>query len=155
MSLLIIRQTCWASEMAWAVAAAALLGGAMCAASTAASVTGALAAVALLFIFIFFLLIFEDFLGRFLIGVKSLEDRSFFSFSSGDPAADLMRKEMQMCSIGLSQGVSCKYISWRPVPWEFPSGLDVICHPLVGHPWWISLSALPPSCSETPTQDIN
>ena len=33
-----------------------------------------------------------------------------------------------------------------PVPWEFPSGLDVICHPLVGHLWWISLSAPLPPC---------
>ena len=98
--LQVIRQTCWASEMAWAVAAAALLGGAMWAASTAASVTGALATVVLLFIFIFLLLLFEVFLGRFLIGVKSLEDRNFFSFSSGGPAADLVWTDIQMCSLG-------------------------------------------------------
>ena len=82
--------TCWASEMAWAVAAAALLGGAIWAASTAVSMTEALTTVELLFIFIFLLLLFEDFFGRCLVGAKSLEDRSFFSFSSGGPAADLI-----------------------------------------------------------------
>ena len=62
--------------------------------------TEALATFALLFIFIFLLLLFDVFLGRFLMGVKSLEDRSFFSFSSGGPAADLVWTDVQMCSLG-------------------------------------------------------
>ena len=90
--------------MAWAVAAAALRGGAMWAASSGSRTAGAscgsltaLTAVFELFFFIFLLLLFEIFFGRFLLG--SLEERSFFSFSSGGPAADLVKIDLDVMFI--------------------------------------------------------